>query len=47
MVLVDTSVWLDVFRDSDGQITDTLNRVTGDEDFVTIAEVRPVRHHWL
>ena len=34
MVLVDTSVWIDVFRDPDGQVTDALNRVTGDEDTV-------------
>ena len=34
MVLVDTSVWIDVFRDSIGQVTDALKRVTGDEDTV-------------
>ena len=32
--LVDTSVWIDVFRDPDGQVTDAPNRVTGHEDTV-------------
>ena len=34
MVLVDTSVWVDVFRDSHGQVTDALRRVTGDDGTV-------------
>ena len=31
MVLVDTSVWVDLFRDSNGQVRDALKRVTGDD----------------
>lgn len=34
MVLVDTSVWVDVFRDPAGQLRDALRRVTGDDDTV-------------
>ena len=34
MVLVDTSVWIDVFRDSAGRVRDELKRVTGDDDTV-------------
>jgi len=34
MVLVDTSVWVDLFRDSKGQVRDALKRVTGDDDTV-------------
>ena len=31
MVLVDTSVWVDLFRDPNGQVLDALKRVTGDD----------------
>jgi len=34
MVLVDTSVWVDLFRDTGGQVQDALKRVTGDDDTV-------------
>ena len=34
MVLVDTSVWVDLFRDPDDQVRDALKRVTGDDDTV-------------
>ena len=34
MVLVDTSVWVDVFRDPDGLVRDALVGVTGDDDTV-------------
>ena len=34
MVLVDTSVWVDVFRDPAGHLRDALRRVTGDDDTV-------------
>ena len=42
LVLVDTSVWIDVFRDPAGRVRDERDR-----DFVTIAEVRRLRQHWL
>ena len=32
MVLVDTSVWVDLFRDAAGHVRDALRRVTGDDD---------------
>lgn len=36
MVLVDTSVWVDLFRDPDGKVRDALRRVTdGDETVLT------------
>ena len=34
MVLVDTSVWVDLFRDPDGHVRDALQHVTGDDDTV-------------
>ena len=34
MVLVDTSVWVDLFRDTGGQVRNALKRVTGDDDTV-------------
>ena len=34
MVLVDTSVWVDLFRDPNGHVRDALRRVTGDDDTV-------------
>ena len=34
MVLVDTSAWVDVFRDPDGEAKDALKRVAGDDDTV-------------
>lgn len=34
MVLVDTSVWVDLFRDTGGQVRDALKRVTEDDDTV-------------
>ena len=34
MVVVDTSVWIDVFRDPSGRVRDKLKRVTGDDDTV-------------
>ena len=34
MVLVDTSVWVDLFRDTRGQVRNALKRVTGDDDTV-------------
>ena len=34
MVLVDTSVWVDLFRDPDGQVRAALKGVTGDDDTV-------------
>ena len=34
MVLVDTSVWVDVFRDVTGEERDSLKTVIGDEDVV-------------
>ena len=34
MVLVDTSVWVDVFRDPDGRVTDALRRLTGNDETV-------------
>ena len=34
MVLVDTSAWVDVFRDPDGEVKDALKRVAGGDDTV-------------
>lgn len=34
MVLVDTSVWVDLFRDSSGRVRDALEHVKADEDVV-------------
>ena len=34
MVLVDTSVWVDLFRDPTGRVRDTLENVTSDEELV-------------
>ena len=34
MVLVDTSIWIDVFRDPAGRVGDELKRVTGNDDTV-------------
>ena len=34
MILVDTSVWVDLFRDTGGQVRNALKRVTGDNDTV-------------
>ncbi len=34
MVLVDTSVWVDVFRDATGEERDSLKTVIGDDDVV-------------
>lgn len=34
MVLVDTSVWVDLFRDETGEVRDALRRLTRDDDTV-------------
>ena len=34
MILVDTSVWVALFRDTGGQVRNALKRVTGDNDTV-------------
>ena len=34
MVLVDTSVWVDLFRDPNGHVRDALQHVTRDDDTV-------------
>lgn len=44
MLLIDTSIWISVFRDRTSQVCQKLEALIHDRDFETMAQVRSLQH---